>query len=232
VPGLELGTAPEVDLLLLEKELRGFLLELLQGNFMQQHVSEGYRRINDIAISGNGEPTSAKAFVQVMELISRLRHELALPKEIKTVLITNGSLLYRSNVQEGLKLMAQMSGEVWFKLDRASVAGMQLINNTHISMDKVRANLASSIANCPTWLQTCWFAVDGVAPSVQDEDDFLDFIGKLLHDKVLPQGVLLYSLARASFQPEAATLEGLSLQQLDTFANRIRTLGLTVKISA
>ena len=231
VPDLKLGTAPAVDLVLLEKELRGFLHELLHGDFMRQHVPEGARRINDIALSGNGEPTSAKEFVQVIELIGRLQKELALPPHIKLVLITNGSLMHRPYVQQGLRLMAQFKGEVWFKLDRASATGMQTINNTQLSMEKVRKNLVSAIALCPTWLQTCWLALDGLAPAKQDEDDYLDFIAGLLHDNIMPQGVLLYSLARPSLQAEASRLAALSGQEMEPFAERIRALGVVVKVS-
>jgi len=232
VPDLVRGTAPPVDMALLEKELRGFLHELLHGDFMQRRVPEGARRINDIALSGNGEPTSAAEFEQVIALIARLKQELQLPADIKLVLITNGSLIYRDSVQRGLRQMAQLNGEVWFKLDRASAAGMQRVNDTRIGMDKVRDNLVSAIALCPTWLQTCWFALDGEPPGQQDESDYLDFLGGLLSDGIKPQGVLLYSLARPSLQPEAPRLTGLSEQQLEAFAERIRALGVSVKVAA
>ena len=101
VPELKRGTAPPVNLALLEQELRGFLNELLHGDFMQRRVPEEVRRINDIALSGNGEPTSAGEFAQVIELVGKLKQELALPADIKLVLITNGSLIYRENVQQG-----------------------------------------------------------------------------------------------------------------------------------
>ena len=232
VPDLKLGTAPAIDLTLLESELRSFLQELLHGDFMQQRVPEGARRINDIALSGNGEPTSAKEFVQVIALIGKLQKELALPPHIKLVLITNGSLMHRPYVQQGVRQMAGFNGELWFKLDRASVAGMQAVNNTQISMDKVRKNLVTAISLCPTWLQTCWFALDGQAPAKQDEDDYVEFVASLLHDNIKPQGVLLYTLARLSLQPEASRLQALTEQQLETFAERIRALGLAVKVSA
>jgi len=232
VPDLTRGTASPVDLSLLEHELRGFLHELLHGDFMLHRVPEGVRRINDIALSGNGEPTSAEEFVQVVELIARLKQELALPAEIKLVLITNGSLIYRESVQQGLRRMEQLNGEVWFKLDRASVAGMQRVNDTHIGVAKVRENLATAIALCPTWLQTCWFALDGAAPDEQDENDYLEFLASLLRDNIKPQGVLLYSLARPSLQVEAPRLTALSAHQLEVFAARIRALGVVVKISS
>ncbi len=231
VPFLTRGSAPPIDLAILENELRDFLGELLHGDFMQSRVPEGARRINDIALSGNGEPTSSAEFVQVIELIARVRSAVALPATVKTVLITNGSLLYRSAVQQGLRDIAKLNGEVWFKLDRASAAGMQRVNDTRTSMDKVRDNLIAAIACCPTWLQTCWFALDGEPPSRQDEDDYLGFISALLRDGHKPQGVLLYSLARPSMQVEAPRLSALSAEQLQAFAERIVKLGLHVKVS-
>jgi len=231
VPDLTRGTAPPVDLAVLENELRSFLQELLHGDFMQSRIPEGVRRINDIALSGNGEPTSAAEFVQVIELIGRVRREVGLPEAVKTVLITNGSLLYRSEVQQGLRAMAQLNGEVWFKLDRASEAGMRLVNDTSTSMDKVRDNLVTAIALCPTWLQTCWFALDGEPPSRQDEEDYLEFVSGLLRDGHKPQGVLLYGLARPSRQAEAPRLSNLPEEELQRFAARIRQLGVEVKVS-
>lgn len=231
VPDLKRGTAPPVDLVLLETELRGFLGDLLHGDFMRRRVPEGLQRINDIALSGNGEPTSAAEFAEVIALIARVRNDVALGPEVKTVLITNGSLLYRGEVQLGLRAMARLNGEVWFKLDRASEAGMQLVNDTKTSMSKVRDNLIASIACCPTWLQTCWFALDGEPPSHQDEDDYLEFVAALLRDGHRPQGVLLYGLARPSMQAEAPRLSALPEKHLHTFGVRIEKLGLKIKVT-
>jgi len=231
VPDLKLGTAPPVDMALLENELRSFLNELLHGDFMKNRVPEGLQRIHDIALSGNGEPTSAAEFAQVIELIKRVREGVQLPEEIKTILITNGSLLHRSKVQQGLREMAKLNGRVWFKLDRANEAGMQQINDTKTSMIKVRDNLVAAIGCCPTWLQTCWFAQDGVPPSGKDEDDYLEFISSLLRDGHKLQGVLLYGLARPSLQPESPRLSALSATQLQSFGDRIAKLGLKVKVT-
>ncbi len=231
VPDLTRGAAPPVDMAVLENELRGFLHELLHGDFMQSRVPEGARRINDIALSGNGEPTSSAEFARVIELIARVRDETDLPDSVKTVLITNGSLLYRKEVRQGLRNMAKINGEVWFKLDRASEAGMLRVNDTHASMKKVRENLIAAIGCCPTWLQTCWFALDGEPPLLQDEDDYLEFVAALLRDGHRPQGVLLYSLARPSLQPEAPRLSALTEAQLQGFAGRIAELGLPVKVT-
>ena len=231
VPNLKRGTAPPIDLDHLEVELRDFLDELLHGDFMQRRVPKELRYIKDIALSGNGEPTSAKEFEQVIMLIGRVMKELALPPEIKLILITNGSLMHRKNVQAGQRRMARLNGEVWFKVDRVSKSGMRQVNGTNLSLSKVRQNLATAVALCPTWLQTCWFMWDGEPPSKEDEDGYLDFLVGLLRDNIRPMGVLLYSLARPSLQSEAVHLSTLSVPQLEMFAARIRALGVEARVA-
>ena len=62
VPGLTRGGPPPVRLELLESELRTFLREVTEGDFMLREVPAEARRLVDVAFSGNGEPTSASGF--------------------------------------------------------------------------------------------------------------------------------------------------------------------------
>jgi wyosine [tRNA(Phe)-imidazoG37] synthetase (radical SAM superfamily) len=231
VPDLTRGTAPEIDLPQLEAELRAILADILHGDFMQTRVPEGARRLNDIALSGNGEPTSARAFPQVIELIGRVMADFGLVNTIKLVLITNGSLADRPRVQEGLKKMAALNGEVWFKFDRATAAGMRGINQTRISPDKQFERLAVAARLCPTWLQTCVFALDGAPPSDAEQAAYLAAVERIRQLQIPVHGVLLYGLARPSMQPQASRLSALPAEWLDAMAEKIRAAGLPVKVS-
>jgi len=231
VPDLVRGTAPEIDLAQLETELRAMLADILHGDFMQTRVPEGARRLNDIALSGNGEPTSAKAFPQVIELIGRVMADFDLVGKIKLVLITNGSLADRPRVQDGLKKMAELNGEVWFKFDSATASGMRSINQTRVSPDKQFERLAVAARLCPTWLQTCVFAFDGAPPSAAEQAAYLAAVKRIRQESIPVQGVLLYGLARPSMQPQAGRLSGLPASWLETFADKIRAAGLPVKVS-
>jgi wyosine [tRNA(Phe)-imidazoG37] synthetase (radical SAM superfamily) len=231
VPNLVRGSAPEIDLVLLESELRVMLSDILDGDFMQSRVPEGARRLNDIALSGNGEPTSAKVFPRVIALIGRVMTDFGLLDQIKLVLITNGSLADRPYVRDGLKQMAKLNGEVWFKLDSATAAGMRAINQTRIAPEKHYARLAIAAELCPTWLQTCVFAMDGGAPSEEEQQAYLALVRRIKSDRIPVQGVLLYGLARPSMQPQAPRLSSLPGAWLDAFAERIRDAGLDVKVS-
>ena len=73
VPELKRGSAPIIDLIKLEKELHDFLQEIMYGSFMQEQVKPSARRIIDIALSGNGEPTSAREFKQVIDIIGKIK---------------------------------------------------------------------------------------------------------------------------------------------------------------
>lgn len=230
VPDLKRGSAPAIDLALLEHELRTFLHELLHGRFMLEKVPAEARRINDIALSGNGEPTSAKEFDKVIELIGQITHDLSLPKELKLVLITNGSLIDRTYVQKGLKLMANLNGEVWFKLDSVTEDGRKRINNTRMSLKKVFSNIKLAVSLCPTWLQTCVFETDGMPPSEAETNAYLKFLDCLRQESVAISGILLYGLARPSLQPEAPRLSKVSMEWMESYAARIKKLGLEVRI--
>lgn len=231
VPDLRRGTAPQINLAQLETELRAMLADILHGDFMSERVPEGARRLNDIALSGNGEPTSAREFPQVIELIGRVMADFDLTGKIKLVLITNGSLADRPRVQAGLKTMAALNGEVWFKFDRATPAGMRAVNQTRIApgMQFERLKIAANL--CPTWLQTCMFALDGAPPSAEEQAAFLDAVARIRRESIPVQGVLLYGLARPSMQPQAGRLSALPAQWLEAFAEKIRAAGLPVKVS-
>ena len=231
VPNLKRGAAPAIDLRKLDSELRGFLRELLVGDFMESKVRPEARRLNDIAISGNGEPTSSMQFAEVVDLIAKVIDDCGLKNKIKLVLITNGSLMHRATVEKGLLKMKNINGEVWFKLDSATAAGTRRINGVQRTPEKTLQDLRIAVSLCPTWLQTCVFALDGKPPSSAERAAYLNFISDLKQNKVQVEGVLLYGLARPSMQPEAPRLSALPKEWLDEFAHAIRSAGLQVRVS-
>ena len=231
VPGLVRGTAPPIDLAVLERELQGLLDDVLRGDYLATHVPPEARRVNDIALSGDGEPTSAREFERVVELIGRVRVRVPVPSGVKTVLITNGSLMQRPEVQAGLRTLATLEGEVWFKVDRATAAGIQAVNDVALSPDAVRRNLATAARLCPTWVQTCVFALDGAPPSDAEVDAYVALLRASLVDGVPLRGVFLYGLARPPLQPEGPRLSNVPALWMDALAARVRSLGLAVTVT-
>lgn len=229
VPDLKRGSAPRIDLVQLEHELRTLIGTMTSGDFMRTKVPEGARRIVDLAFSGNGEPTSAKEFPQAVELAGRVLRETGLAGSVKLRLITNGSLLGRGKVQEGLRLLGELGGETWFKIDAGTQENYRRINNADLSPDAVVRNLRRCATLCPTWVQTCVFAIDGAGPTDEDVSAYIDVLERAGIEHIA--GVHLYGLSRPSMQPEADRLSNLPEGRMEEIADRLRTAGLTVRVS-
>lgn len=229
VENLTRGGPPAIDLDLLESELAGFLDDALHGDFMQRQVAESERRLVDVAFSGNGEPTSADEFPDAVKIVRRVLEQYGLAGKIPLRLITNGSLLHRQRVQAGIQLIGETSGEIWFKIDRASAAGIAEVNQVPGDADRVQRNLRLCCGLAPTWVQTCWFAIDGKAPDLAERDAYCALLAPLASELA---GIHLYGLARPSLQPAAPRLSRIADQELKNFAQEVeKKTGIRVVVS-
>ena len=229
VPNLKRGPAPSIDLLQLARELEELLEMLRQGRFQPGGLSAPALRIVDVAFSGNGEPTSAREFPQAIETVARILRKLGLAGEVSIRLITNGSLMGRTKVQEGVRRLGELGGEVWFKVDAGTPDGYRRINNVDMSPRSVVRNLRRCAELCRTWVQTCLFAVDGIPPSESELAAYVEVLSLAGIERLA--GVQLYGLARPSMQPEAPRLSPLQQDRVEAIAARLRDQGLTVQIS-
>jgi wyosine [tRNA(Phe)-imidazoG37] synthetase (radical SAM superfamily) len=199
VPGLSRGAAPAIDLRQLEDELRRLLDAVTKGDFYDRYqLAPEQRAIRDIAISGNGESTTCAQFGDAIGVIGQVAAEYDLLGRIKLVLITNGSQMQKPAVQQGISHWCELGGVVWFKLDSATEAGILHINNVSLSPATVRKNLEICARLCPTLIQTCRFALDGLPPDEVEQAAYLAWLAAMQRDGVAVEGVLLYGLARPS----------------------------------
>jgi len=225
VPDLTRGGPLPVDLELLDNELRRFLHDATLGDFLARNVPPDSRRLVDVAFSGNGEPTSAPEFAPAVERVGAVLHEFGLLASLKIRLITNGSLLHRPSVQLGVARIGKFGGEVWFKIDRATPAGIEVVNGVRLAPEKVRDSLLACAALAPTWVQTCYFALDGEEASDAERAAYLELL-ESVREKI--KGVHLYGLARPSLQPAAPRLSNLSLENFQRFAQSVSSIGIEV----
>lgn len=228
VPDLKRGAPDAIDMQILEQELRSFLHDILHGDFMQQYVDEADRQLQDIAFSGNGEPTSAKEFPEVLRLLASVLKDYDLLGKIKIRLITNGSMMDKASVLSSMQELAKLNGEVWFKLDAATKQGIAKVNDVNLTLESHVQRLINCAKACPTFIQTCMFELDGEPPSEKDLEAYLEIVKKV---KPVIAGVHLYGLARRSLQPEANRLRRLPSAWLEEIGQRIRGAGVKVFVS-
>ncbi|QFY44452.1 radical SAM protein [Candidatus Methylospira mobilis] len=234
VPGLTRGSAPVTDIPLLERELKTFLTSVIDGDFYEKfQVPEAQRSIRDIAISGNGEPTSSPVFDQVITAIGRVCMALQPGADVARVLITNGSLISRAAVRLGLAEWGKQGGEIWFKIDSATQSGVRAINDVTLSTNTILGNLAIAADCCSVWIQTCLFnRSDEKIDRNREKQAYVELLQSALDKGVKLQGVLLYGPARPAMQPECAIITPLASDAILAFAEAVREgTGLTVKIT-
>jgi len=229
VPNLVRGVAPDIDLNQLRSELTAMLEDILHGPFMHERVPEQCRKLCDIAISGNGEPTSCAAFDRVVVVLIEVMHQFELSVPLR--LITNGSYVHKSHVQRGLAQMAMHHGETWIKVDSATDVGIFRINGVKLDAARLRRQVETVAKACPTWIQTCMSAWDDQPPGEQELNAYMNFLDALKRDGVPIRGILLYGLARPSLQEESIHLSALDKEWMQITAERIRQTGFEVKLS-
>ena len=228
IPNLTRGSPPPIELDVLENELRFFLHEIIHGDYMEKNVAIEDRHLKDIAFSGNGEPTSAEEFPQVILIVKKILQEFDLLHKIKIRLITNGSLMNQASVLKSIEMLEEINGEIWFKVDAATEENIKTINQVNLQPHQILERLLNTANICPTFVQTCIFMIDGKSPDEKDIDAYIELINKA---KKNIKGVHLYGLARPSLQPRAKDLGRISEDELQNIAKKLLSLNIPTTVS-
>ena len=228
IPNLTRGSPPPIELDVLENELRLFLHDIIHGDYMERHVAIEDRHLKDIAFSGNGEPTSAAEFPQVILIVKKILQEFDLLHKIKIRLITNGSLMHEASVLKSIEMLEEINGEVWIKVDAATEETIKTINQVNLKPHQILERLLNTANICPTFVQTCIFMINGKSPNEKDIDAYIELINKA---KKNIKGVHLYGLARPSLQPRAKDLARISEEELQNIAKKLVGLNIPTTVS-
>src|SRR3954447_19875387 len=115
------ATIREVDLAVLREELDQLIGLAGAGALFEQapfdQTPEHLRRINDVAFSGDGEPTSFQQFDEACRIAAELLEKHGRAGDVKIVVITNATLFHQRRVREALAYLDGHNGEIWAKLD-------------------------------------------------------------------------------------------------------------------
>jgi hypothetical protein len=181
-----------------------------------------YRRLNDIAFSGDGEPTNSPLFAKAARLAIDARREAGV-SEAKIVVITNACFLARPKVAETLALLDQHKGEIWAKLDAGSEEYHQRVNRPSHSLQHVLDNILFAARVRPLVIQSLFPRLHGEPPGPSEIDAYIGRLGWLRQSGGRISLVQIYSVARAPTEPYVAALTAGELQRI---AERVRRLGL------
>jgi wyosine [tRNA(Phe)-imidazoG37] synthetase (radical SAM superfamily) len=184
------------------------------------------RRLNDIAFSGDGEPTTFKNFDEIIAACADLKRDRALG-DVKLVLITNASMFHRPHVQRGLAILDENHGEIWAKLEAGTEAYFKLIDRTPIPFRQILDNITAAAKVRPLVIQALFMRVAGEPPA---RDELIAFCDRL-HEITAAGGrlklVQVYTVAR---KPTESYVTPLSDAEVDAIVDLVRNrTGLVAK---
>jgi len=222
-------TLREVDPVLLQQELDQLLELASTGELFTQppfdQTPRPLRRINDVAFSGDGEPTSFPHFPQVCRLAVMSLEKRGLT-DVKIVVITNATLFHQSRVSEGLAFLDQHNGEIWAKLDAGTEAYYREIERTSIPLQRVLDNILAAGRGRPIVIQSLFLRQDGQGPPGGEIEAYVERLKELVAGGCQIKLVQVYTVARGTAVASCAPLPSAELDEISERVRRETGLGV------
>ena len=214
-----------VDMEVLRRELHEAMEAAVSGALWGEprftRTPESMRRINDIALSGDGEPTCLANFDQAVAAAAQVKSEFG-RDDVKTVIITNATHLDAPQFLRALPILDAHNGEIWAKLDAGTEEYFQRVNRPHprVSLKQIVDNITSIARDRPIVIQTLLFRIDGTAPPPQELDAYVTRVREILEAGGRLKLIQIHTIARA---PQDASVSVLDDAELDGIAEQLRT---------
>lgn len=190
-----------------------------------RQTPESLRRLNDIALSGDGEPTSYRNFDEVARVCAEVRRRRGLD-DVKLVLITNASMFHRPRVQRGLEILDAANGEIWAKLDAGTEEYYRLVARTSIPFRRILDNLLAAARARSIVIQSLFMRIHGQPPPAGEQAAYCDRLSEITAGGGQIKLVQVHTIARP---PAESYVTALSNEELDALAGLVRgRTGLSV----
>ena len=185
----------------------------------QFHGTPGpLRRLNDIALSGDGEPTAYANFDRVVDVCAEVRRRHGL-YDVKLVLITNASLLHLPRVRRALATLDANGGEIWAKLDAGSEDYYRLVSRSAVPWRQILDNLRETALVRPIVIQSLWMRIWEQPPPPAELAAYCDRLLGILAAGGRIKLVQIHTIAR---KPAEEWVAALSNTEVDAIVELVR----------
>jgi wyosine [tRNA(Phe)-imidazoG37] synthetase (radical SAM superfamily) len=218
----EPGEKDFVDLPRLRAELDAMVERVVSGRIYEEtfrNTPPPLRRLNDLALSGDGEPTTFRNFDEVAALCAEVRRQHGLD-DVKIVLITNATMFDRPRVQRGLAILDSANGEIWAKLDAGTETYYRTVARSAIPFHRILDNLLLAARVRPIVIQTLFMRIRGEGPSVAEQEAYCGRLSDLIASGGQIRLVQIHTIARPPAESWVASLDD---AEVDAIAALVRT---------
>jgi wyosine [tRNA(Phe)-imidazoG37] synthetase (radical SAM superfamily) len=216
------GRTDSVDAGRLTNELEGMIDLVTSGRIFQEstfgQAPAVLRRLNDIALSGDGEPTTHPDFELAVDTCAavRRRHQLG---DAKLVLITNASMFHLEPVRRALQILDANHGEIWAKLDVGTEAYYRQIARTTVPFRQILENLREAALGRPIVIQTLLVRIFQGAASPAEQEAYCQRLNEIVAAGGQIKLVQIHTVART---PAETWVSAVSNAELEAAAARVR----------
>jgi wyosine [tRNA(Phe)-imidazoG37] synthetase (radical SAM superfamily) len=222
-----------VDLDTLRAELADVLALAAGGDIWSDprfaQTPEHLRRLNDIAFSGDGEPTCTATFDQAVAVAAQEKARLKLT-DVKLVVITNAAHLREPQVIRACPTLREHNGEIWAKLDAGTQQQFEQINRPQGGRDleTITENIIAAGREMPLVLQSLFLRLRGQPPEASEIDAYIQRVRRILEAGAEIRYIQVHTIARSPAEPFVAYLPE---DELRAIARRIdEALPVEVKV--
>jgi wyosine [tRNA(Phe)-imidazoG37] synthetase (radical SAM superfamily) len=223
-------TMPEsstLDVGQMASELQRTLAQIQQGRLREhpqyQSLPAELLQLRHVALSGDGEPTLSPQFAEIAQAVVHIRALGGFPF-FKIVLVTNGTGLDRSQVQDCLKRFTK-SDEIWVKLDGGTQEYLDKVCRLKdVTLGKILSNILHLARQRPVVIQSLFPAINGEEPSAEDIQQYAHRLKELKSDGAEISTVQIYSANRPTFHAECGHLPLKTLSQIAQVVRQVAGL--------
>jgi wyosine [tRNA(Phe)-imidazoG37] synthetase (radical SAM superfamily) len=218
----EPGVKEFVDLPRLRDELDQMIELITSGRIYEgtqfRHTPAEFRRLNDIALSGDGEPTTYTNFGDVVKVCAEVRRGHGLD-QLKLVLITNASMLHREAVGEALRVLDANNGEIWAKLDAGTEAYYRQVARSAVKFSQILDNLLLAARARPIVIQSLFMRLHGQPPTADEQEAYCERLNAITAAGGRIKLVQIHTVARV---PAESWVASLANAEIDALAELVR----------
>jgi wyosine [tRNA(Phe)-imidazoG37] synthetase (radical SAM superfamily) len=176
------------------------------------------RRLNDIAFSGDGEPTTHRNFDEVVAACAALKRRLGLD-DVRMVLITNASMFHRPRVRDALRTLDANQGEIWAKLEAGTADYFRRIDRTPIPFQQIIDNIAEAARVRPLVIQSLFLRFEDEGPTASELEAYCQRLNEILATGGRIRLVQVYTVAR---RPAVPAVRPLADHEVDAIVRMVR----------
>lgn len=206
-----------VDTVMLREELNALAAAAASGRIWEHPrfagVDPSLRRLNDIAFSGDGEPTAAPCFAEAVDIATGIKAQHKLDG-VKIVLITNATLLDRPIVASALNVLDAHGGEVWAKLDAGTQDYYDQVDRSAVPLQRVLDNILACGRRRSIVIQSMFLQMHGQPITPEAFNAYADRVVELIEAGCKIKLIQLYTVARKPLEDYVTALSDKTLSDL------------------